>query len=123
MVRPINGVLGSGVSGTARHSPDAGAGRGIHNHAAALAHHLRDLVLHADERAAQIDVEDAVPLVEVDLVQRRRLVLDAGIVEGAVDAAESFDGLSNRSLDLFRPRHIAGEPERFAAFRFNDGRP
>jgi hypothetical protein len=43
-----------------------------------LAHHLRDLVLHADEGAAQVDVEDAIPLLQLDFMKRHRLVLDAG---------------------------------------------
>jgi hypothetical protein len=46
-----------------------------------LPHHLRQLVLHANESAAQVDFEDAVPLIQLDLGNRCCLVLDAGIVE------------------------------------------
>ena len=59
--------------------------------------------------------EDAVPLLELDLVKRRRLVLDAGVVERAVDAAEGLDGLCHRGLDLFRLRHVAGDRQHLAA--------
>src|SRR3546814_1738088 len=51
--------LGSGVGSTAGNAPDACARRGVDDHTAALAHHLRQLVLHADESAAQVDVENA----------------------------------------------------------------
>jgi hypothetical protein len=112
-------VLGSGIGGTARHAADAGARRGIHHHAAALAHHLRDLVLHADEGAAQVNVEDAIPLLQLDFVKRRRLVLDAGVVECAVDAAVGFDCLCDCSLDFFRLRHITGDRQHFGACRLH----
>ena len=45
--------------------------RYVDHHAAAVAQHLRNLVLHAHERAAQVDVEDA-----VDLIRLRHVALD-----------------------------------------------
>lgn len=59
-------------------------------------------MLHADERAAQVDVEDAIPLLQLDFMKRRRLVLDARVIERAVDAAECFDSVCDRGLDFFR---------------------
>jgi hypothetical protein len=99
---PIIACLEASVSGTTRHAPDASARRSIYHHAAALAHHLSDFVLHANEGTAQVDVEDAIPLLQLDFVKRRCLVLDTGVVECAVDTAEGFDCLCDRSLDFFR---------------------
>jgi hypothetical protein len=56
-------------------------------------------VLHADERTPQIYAEDAIPFLDLDLCKRRRLVLDAGIVECAVDAPEGLNSTRDRSLD------------------------
>jgi hypothetical protein len=93
--------------------------RYVDHHAAAVAQHLRNLVLHAHERAAQVDVEDAVPLIEGDLVDESGLVLDAGIVEGAVDAIEPLDRFGDRCLDLIRLRHVAPDREHLPAIRFD----
>jgi hypothetical protein len=75
----------SGVCGIALDADDSGTRRGIHDRTAALLEHQRDLVFHAEEDAAQVDVVDPVPLGLVQLRGRGQLPLfDAGIVEGEV---------------------------------------
>lgn len=71
-------------------------------------------MFHADEGAAQIDVENAVPLVEFYLSDRRRFVLDAGVVKGHVEPAKCLDSARDRRLDLLRFRYVAGDDHHFA---------
>ena len=77
-------------------------------------------MLHADEGAAQVDVENAVPFVQLDLGDRRRLVLDASVVEGDVEPAERLDSARHRRLDLLRLRYVAGNDKHIAT-RVPDG--
>jgi hypothetical protein len=67
-----------------------------------LLQHLRELVLHADKRSAQVDVEDAIPFFEFDLGERRGLVFDARVVERDVEPAERLDSARDPRLDLLR---------------------
>jgi hypothetical protein len=54
--------------------------------------HQRDLVLHAQEHTAQVDVDDSVPLLFRKIGYRRWRVFDTRIVEGEVKVPERFDG-------------------------------
>jgi hypothetical protein len=73
---------------------DAGTRRGIYDYATALAQHVCDLMLHAEEGATKVYVENAVPLLQPDFMKPSRLVLHPSAVECEVDAAERFDGLA-----------------------------
>jgi hypothetical protein len=68
-------------------------------------------VLHADKGSAQVDVEDAVPLVEFDLGKRRRLVFNTGVVEGDVQSAERLDSARDRRLNPLGHRYVAGDDQ------------
>jgi hypothetical protein len=58
---------------------------GIDDRAAALLEEQRDLVLHAQENAAEVDVNNPVPLLILVLCGWSRLSrLDARVVEGEV---------------------------------------
>jgi hypothetical protein len=59
--------------------------------------------------------DQAVPLVVGDLVCGLDRLLDAGVVEGNVQAAEALDRRGQRRLDLVAARHVARDSERMAA--------
>ena len=72
---------------------DPGARGGVHDHAAALLQHQGNLVLHAQEHAAEIDIDDPVPLLLREIGRRPDRLFDAGVVEGEMEVAERFDPL------------------------------
>src|SRR5436190_1831925 len=66
----------------------------VDDRATSLLEHQRDLVLHAQEDAAKVDVDDPVPLFLLVIRSRGRLSrLDAGIIKCAVEPPESCGGL------------------------------
>src|SRR5207248_10915042 len=66
----------------------------VDDRATSLLEHQRDLVLHAQEDAAKVDVDDPVPLLLVVVRSRRRLSrLDAGVVKCEVEPPECSGGL------------------------------
>jgi hypothetical protein len=91
---------------------DAGAGGGVDDRTAAMPEHQLDLVLHGHERAAQVDRDQAVPFVVADLVNGLDRLLDAGVVEGDVQAAEPLDRGLQRRLELIAARHVASSTPR-----------
>jgi hypothetical protein len=70
---------------------------------------------HAHEGAAQVDRRQAVALIVADLVGRLDRLLDAGVVEGDVQATQPLDAGAQRRLDVVGPRYVAGDGERLAA--------
>jgi hypothetical protein len=50
-----------------------------------LLQHQGDLVLHAQEHAAEFDVDDPVPLLCREIGRRRDRLFDTGVVEGDVE--------------------------------------
>ena len=79
----------SGVRRAALDADDPCARGRVDDRAASLLEDQRDLVLHAQEDAAQVDVDDPVPLLLVVVGGRSRLLrLDAGVVEGEVQPPE-----------------------------------
>jgi hypothetical protein len=108
-------VLGCGVGGLALEALDAGAGRGVDDRAAAAGQHERDLVLHGDEHATEVDRHQAVPLRRRDRVGRLDRLLDARVVEGDIQAAEALDGRVERRPQLVVVGHVAGHRQRLAA--------
>src|SRR5207249_4651062 len=66
----------------------------VHDRATSLLEDQRNLVLHAQEDTPQVDVDDPVPFLLVVVGGRSRLPrLDAGVVEGEVQAPEGRDCL------------------------------
>ena len=51
--------------------------------------HDPERLLRAEEDAGQVDVDDALPLLEGQVLQRDRRRADAGIVEQEIEAAEA----------------------------------
>src|SRR5438067_9525721 len=73
-----------------------------------------DFVLHAEEHAAKVDVDDPVPLLVVVLRGRSWLPrLDTSVVESEVEPAESLNCLGHRLLYILGPRHVT--PNRHCA--------
>jgi hypothetical protein len=77
--------------------------------------HELDLVLDGHERAPEVDGDQAVPLVVGDLVRGLDRLLDPGVVEGDVQAAEALDRRGQRVLDLLAARHITRDSERLSS--------
>jgi hypothetical protein len=95
-----HGVLRSDVRGSAGEADDAGTGGGVHDGAAAVPQHQRDLVLHAEEYAPDVDGEDPVALLLADVGRRLGRLFDAGVVERDVDAPEPVDRLRQSRVDI-----------------------
>ena len=83
--------LGGAVGGAAREALDPGARGGVDDRAAAVLEQERDLVLHAQEDAREVDVDDPVPVVFGDVGGRCGAEFDAGVVERDVETAERVD--------------------------------
>src|SRR5437660_4996363 len=109
-------VLGGGIRGVALDADDPGTRGGVHDRPAALLEDQGDLILHAQEDAAEIDVEDPVPLLLVQFRGRCQFLLfDAGVVEGEVQPPEHLNGLFQGRPHVLGPRHVAPDGERPAA--------
>ena len=89
-----------GVGGLTGEPFDPGAGGGVHDRAAPELEHQRDLMLHAQEHAAEAGADDALPLLFGDISRRRHRLFVPGVVEGEVQATEHFDRLVERSLHV-----------------------
>ena len=97
-------VFRSGVRRAALDADDPCPRGGVDDRATSLLEDQRNLVLHAQEDAAQVDVDDPVPLLLVVVGGRSRLPrLDAGVVEGEVQPAKGFDRLVQRRLHVVGP--------------------
>ena len=92
-------------------SPDAAH---IHDGAAAVLHH-RDFFAHAQPRAFGIDVHHAVEVGFVDVRQRLRLLLHAGVVDGGIQAAELVANLCESIVHLLRITDIGANEHPFHA--------
>jgi hypothetical protein len=88
-------------------SDHATARRGVDDGATALAKHDRHHVLHAQEHAAQVDGHEAIPVLFRHIRDRTVRLLDAGIVEGHVDAAIRADALFHGGLHVRALAHVA----------------
>ncbi len=79
----------------------------IDDGAAAAREHRDDLVLDAPEHAGQIHFDRPLPLLGRQFMQRKRALLESGIVEGAVQPAISRHGMGNQPLYVTLARQIA----------------
>src|SRR3546814_18771426 len=78
--------------------------RHVDDRTAAAFDHVRDLVLHAQELADEIDVEDAA---KHRLIPRRIIrVGDAGIVECTIKSAEHRNGLLDEGFAVGSLRYV-----------------
>src|SRR3954470_11185297 len=107
-------VLARGVRAQEPNGPQAGVRRRVDDGAAARPEHVADLVLHAEERAAQVDGDDAIELGVVGLVQAL-VDADAGVVVGVVEAAIALDRLGDDARAVLRARHVARDEGGVAA--------
>ena len=94
---------------------DASARRHVDDRARALRLHGRKLVLHAQEDAAEVDGEGALPVLERDPLHGSRGAGDARIVDRAVDAAEGRDAVRDGGLDVGLARDVGLHAARDAA--------
>jgi hypothetical protein len=85
-------VFGGGVGGAAAEDLDPGAGGGVDDRATML-EQQRDLVLQAEEDAAEVDGDDPIPFLLGNLGGRLGLLLGACVVECVVEASERLDRL------------------------------
>jgi hypothetical protein len=70
-------------------------------------------MLHAQEHAAEVDVDDPIPLLFLVLRRWSRLPrLNARVVEGEVQPPKSFNGLGKGCLHVLGPRYVAPDGER-----------
>src|SRR3546814_14637690 len=87
--------------------------RHVDDRTAAAFDHVRDLVLHAQELADEIDVEDEA---KHRLIPRRIIrVGDAGIVECTIKSAENRNGLLDEGFDVGSLRYVPDNQQCVAA--------
>ncbi len=112
--------LGGGV-GDVGHAgmPDRGDRGDVDDRAAALPHHHGNHVLHGEERALEVDREDAVPLGFRDIDHAAHLG-DADIVVEHVDAAVGLQASRDHRLDIPGAGDVGGEGGGLAAFAGDD---
>ena len=85
-------MLGGGVVGQVLHGGESGDGGGVDDRAAARGQDLGNLVFQAVEDAVEVDVDDLLPVGDL---QVRNVLLradDAGVVEGQVQCAVGLLG-------------------------------
>ena len=97
-------------------------GGGVHDRPTPLLEQQRNLVLHAQEHATEVDIDDPVPVCFRELGHRLNRLFDAGVVEGEVEAPERLDGPVQRTFHLFGPCHVAPDAERAPAVFFDQAR-
>src|SRR4029450_5239261 len=108
-------VLSGGVGGSTSEGFDSGAGGVVHDCAATMLQHQRDLVFHTQEHAAEVYRNDPVPLRFGDLGDDAGLLFGTGVVEGNVETTEGVDRLVQCSLHVLRPGDVAADGESAAA--------
>jgi len=109
--------LGRGAWGVGRDGAvvdDAAAAGG-------LALHHAEGVLRAEEHAGQIDVDDGLPLLEREVLQRERRCAAAGGVEQQVDPAELRDRGIEQCLDRGGTGDVGRHGERARGERTGSG--
>src|SRR3954469_8342844 len=112
--QPADPVLARGVRAQEPDGAQAGVRGRVDDGPAARLEHVADLVLHAEERPAQVDGDHAVELVVGGLV-KALVDADAGVVVGVVEAAVALDRLGDDALAVLAPRDVARDERRVAA--------
>ncbi|MCY1545530.1 hypothetical protein D9M68_814770 [compost metagenome] len=93
---------------------------GVNDRTASIRQHDVNLVLHAQIDALQVDREHAVPEVFVDIFELVHGLLDAGVIESAVEPSKSRNGFIQSRFDTLAARHIAGDGEDPTTKRFDE---
>jgi len=90
----------------------------LHDRAPArrLAHHLLRDHLRQEERPLEVDADDPLPVL-LRGFEEGLDVVDACVIDEAVDAAERGDGLPNEAAQVIEPAHVAAHRVRDAAPR------
>src|SRR6202790_1205052 len=104
-------MLAGNVDFIARYADHSEHRSSIHNGAAARLEHGWDFVLHAQPHALRVDVHDAIENLLVLLEERKRHLLDPGVVEGEVEPAELLQRPFDEFLDLDRLRDVGRHEE------------
>src|SRR3954451_11422225 len=107
-------VLARGVRAQEPDGAQAGVRGRVDDGATARLEHVADLVLHAEERAAQVDGDHAVELVVGGLVEAL-VDADAGVVVGVVEAAVALDRRGDDALAVLGTGDVARDELRVAA--------
>ncbi|MNQ75606.1 hypothetical protein D3C85_904080 [compost metagenome] len=110
-------MLGSRVDTHFRRSPKTGHRSGIDDGPAPLGKHQRQLVLHAQPDALDVDAHDCIELIEGALRQPALFDLDPGIVEGIIEAAISVHCLGHQVLHVTFQGHVAAHEHRLTTGR------
>jgi hypothetical protein len=119
---PLGGVLDGGGAGEPDHAvlgrdvgarlgePDRAQDRGhVDDGAAAVGHHRRELVAHAEEDAVEVDRQDLAPALDRVLAGWHLVSADAGVVHGDVQpAVVGHDALDHRP-HLTLVGHVGGD--------------
>ena len=108
-------MLGGAVNAHFRRSTEAGHRGGVDDGAATLGHQQRQLVLHAQPHAFDVDAHDGVELGFAAFVEAPLLDFDARVVEGVIQAAVGLDYAGHQRLHLSVAADIAAHEQRFAA--------
>jgi len=116
-------VFRGGVRRAALDADDPCPRGGVHDRATSLLEHQRDLVLHAQEDAPEVDVDDPVPFLLVVVRGWSRLPrLDARVIEGEVQPSESLARLLERGLHVVGLCDVAPDRQCAAAFLLDQAR-
>src|SRR5882724_6001862 len=119
--QPGDGVLAGGVE-RRRGKPDQPRnGRVVDDRTAARLQHRGNLVLERQPDALYVDVHDLVVRLFGLIRQRSQRLLDAGVVEGKIEPAETRQRPSDHRLDIALFRDVGLDEDRFAARRFDLG--
>jgi hypothetical protein len=105
--QPHYAVLARRVGAEPDHGTQAGIGRGVHDRAAAVGEHLADLMLHAQECAAEVHRDCRVEVLVGRLV-KQLVNADAGVVVREVEPPETLDDTLDERLVVARARDVAG---------------
>ncbi len=98
---------------------DAGAGGGVHDCAAPMLQHQRDLVLHTQEHAVEVDGDDRSHSSSVTSAVALGFCSAPALLKGDVETPERADCLVQHSLHILGPRHVATDGESPAAEFFD----
>src|SRR5690606_40852176 len=107
-------VLGGRIYAHLRRRAQSRHRRRIDDHPATLGEHHRQLVLHAQPDALDVDAHDGVELRLAAFGQPPLLDLDAGIVEGVIEPPVTAKNPLDHAANLLVTGHVAADEQRLA---------
>lgn len=99
-------MLGSRISTHSSRPGQSGDGRGVHDRPAATALDERDLVLHPEKHALQVDGYHPLEILKGVVLDPLCRARDAGIVEGGIKPARYGADLLDPSDHLYLARYV-----------------